>query len=141
MTAQNLNNLTLEQAQKLLTKFSCVETNHIESLAEKELLRQSLLLLTDYSDYQNFGICADVATAGFQALETYLKALGYEQEITPPNLSSVQGTVYIKFNTKKWSYYIEPYTGKYRGVLISCQSSEYETVNGTYGHLPLDLFS
>ncbi|MEK9512282.1 MULTISPECIES: DUF1824 family protein [Limnospira] len=41
----------------------------------------------------------------------------------------------------KLSYHISPYLEKYRGVLVSCQSSEENGVNGTYGHFPLDLFA
>ena len=38
------------------------------------------------------------------------------------------------------SYYLDDYIGKYRGVLVSCQSEDDKIV-GTYGHFPLDLFS
>ncbi|NES92001.1 DUF1824 family protein, partial [Okeania sp. SIO2B9] len=41
----------------------------------------------------------------------------------------------------KESYHLESYIGEYRGVLVSCQSAEDTGINGTYGHLPLDLFT
>ncbi len=37
------------------------------------------------------------------------------------------------------SYYLDQYTGEYRGVLVSCQSED-DLIAGTYGHFPLDLF-
>jgi hypothetical protein len=104
------------------------------------LIRQALLLLTSESDYQNLGICADSATQGLLALETYLQALGYKANLDHSDITSFAGSVYIKFNTQQESYYLDSYMGKYRGVLVSCQSSQNESINGTYGHLPLDLF-
>jgi hypothetical protein len=47
-----------------------------------------------------------------------------------------------KINTtkiQKDSFYIDAYTGSYRGVLVACQSDN-EELQGTYGHFPLDLF-
>ena len=140
MSTQNPTNLTVEEAQKLLGDFSCIDTKSVDSESEKALIRQALLLLGSKSDYQNLGICADSAAQGFLALEAYLKALGYKPTLDLADITSFVGAVYIKFNTQRESYYLDSYTGKYRGVLVSCQSSEYESINGTYGHLPLDLF-
>jgi len=140
MYTQNSNNLTVEEAQKILGNFSCMDTKSVDSESEKALIRQALLLITSESDYQNLGICADSAAQGFLALETYLHALGYAAKLDRSDITSFVGSVYIKFNTQRESYYLDSYTGKYRGVLVSCQSSEDESINGTYGHLPLDLF-
>lgn len=140
MNTPNQTNLTVEEAQKILESFSCLETKQINSESEKALLRQALLLITSKADYQNLGICADSASSGFLALETYLKALGYEINIEQADTNLLAGAVYIKYNTQKQSYYLETYTGEYRGVLVSCQSLENESINQTYGHLPLDLF-
>lgn len=140
MSTNNPTNLTVEEAQKILKDFSCMESKSVDSASEKALIRQALLLLTSFSEYHNLGICADSATEGFLALETYLKALGYEAPLDTADIPKVEGSVYLKFNTQRKSYYLDSYTGKYRGVLVSCQSSEYESINGTYGHLPLDLF-
>lgn len=140
MYTQNPNNLTIEEAQKILGNFSCMDTTSVESESEKALLRQALLLITSETDYQNLGICADSAAEGFLALETYLQALGYKTNLDRSDITSFVGSVYIKFNTQSESYYLDSYTGKYRGVLVSCQSSSDESINGTYGHLPLDLF-
>ncbi len=140
MYTQNSNNLTVEEAQKILGNFSCMDTKSVDSESEKALIRQALLLITSESDYQNLGICADSAAQGFLALETYLHALGYKTNLDRSDITSFVGSVYIKFNTHSESYYLDSYTGKYRGVLVSCQSSQDESINGTYGHLPLDLF-
>ena len=133
-----MNDLTVEEAQKILSRFSRVDIQPVLE-SEKALIRQAILLLTSKSDDQNLGICADSATQGFLALETYLQALGYEITLDQVDITSSAGPVYIKFNTQKETYYLDSYTGKYRGVLVSCQSSD-ELINGTYGHLPLDLF-
>jgi Domain of unknown function (DUF1824) len=140
MSIENPTNLTLEAAQKILKSFSCTLPKTIESAEEKENLRQALLLFTSLSDYQNFGICALSAREGMQALKTYLNALGYEFLDQNPDLNAIDGKVYIKYNSKKGSAYLDSYTGDYRGVLVSCQSAEHDLVNGIYGHLPLDLF-
>ncbi len=132
--------LTLDTAKQLLIAFSCTETKSVKSEGEKLLLRQAVELFTRGADYQNFGICADNARAGFLALVSYLKALNYEIPFEIGDIPTTEQAVYIKFNTRYTSYYLDDYTGKYRGVLISFQSSEYELINGTYGYLPLDLF-
>ena len=72
-------------------------------------------------------------------MSSYLKALGDEVTINY-NITSFEGAVYIKFNGQNQKYYLDSYTGTYRGVLVSCQSSMYDSINGTYGYLPLDLF-
>lgn len=135
-----MTHLSIKEAQKVLEAFSCTESQAINSELEKVLIREALLLLTNSSDSQNLGICADNAAQGFVALKTYLKALGYETPLEQANFTSFIGPVYIKFNTQRMSHYLDSYTGNYRGVLVSCQSLEDESVNGTYGHLPLDLF-
>jgi len=140
MYTHNSANFTVEAARKVLGAFSCIDSKTVESASEKSLLRQALLLVTSLSDYQNLGICADTPTEGFSALESYLKALGYAATINEADINSDVDPVYIKFNSQKQSYYLNPYTGKYRGVLVSCQSSQDESISGTYGHLPLDLF-
>ena len=138
MNTQNPTDLTAEVAQKVLKDFSL--DTLVESAAEKALVRQALLVIADLSDYQNLGVCADTAEQGFSALASYLEALGYKVTLDRA-LTSVAGAVYLKFNTKRESYYLDSYTGQYRGVLVSCQSSDYEEINGTYGHFPLDLFA
>ena len=141
MNTQNPPNLSVQEAQKILKAFSSIDTKSVDSESEKTLIRQALLLLISKSDYQNLGICADSVAQGFLALETYLKALGYKATLDRADITSFIGPVYIKFNTQKESYYLDSYIGKYRGVLVSCQSSQDESINGTYGHLPLDLFA
>jgi len=133
-------NFSVEEAQKILESYSCIESKAAHFEADKALIRQALLLIRSRSDYQNLGICAESAEQGFLALETYLKALGYDVPLEESPSAAVAGPVYIKFSTQRMSYYLDAYTGNYRGVLVSCQSIEDPSVNGTYGHLPLDLF-
>jgi Domain of unknown function (DUF1824) len=132
--------MDVAQAKKILGEFSCTETKTVDSAAEKEQLCQAVLLFGNLSDSQNLGICADNAAQGFSALETYLKALGYPIPDEQPDITSIIGPVYIKYNSMRGSLYLDAYKGQYRGVLVSCQSSEDESINGLYGHLPLDLF-
>ncbi|HLO49117.1 MAG TPA: DUF1824 family protein [Kamptonema sp.] len=139
MYNQNSSVLTVEDAQRIIQDFTCLDMKSVESDLEKSVLRRALLLLASLSDYQMLGVCAASTAEGFLALETYLKALGYNANLDYA-IASVTGPVYIKFNTLKGSYYVDGYNGTYRGVLVSCQSSEAGGVNGTYGHLPLDLF-
>ena len=138
---QNQNNLTVAAALKLLKLFSGTETKSVDSEAEKAQLRAALLTVVNLSDSQNLGICADNRTQAIDALASYLQALGYEMPGDPADIPSQENPVYLKFNSQKMSYYLDDYTGKYRGVLVSCQSSESDELNGTYGHLPLDLFA
>ncbi len=137
MPTQNSVPLTLQEAQQLLKPFNCVENKAINSDSEKVLIRQALLLLTEHSDYQIFGICADTTAQGLSALKSYATALGYNPSL---DLESIDGPVYIKFNPKSRNCYLDSYTGIYRGVLISYHSAYENGINEMYGHLPLDLF-
>ncbi|MEG3841182.1 DUF1824 family protein [Microcoleus sp. herbarium14] len=140
MSTQNPTTLTVEAAQQILKDFTCLDMQSVASPLEKQALRQAILLVASLSDYQMLGVCASSTGEGFSALETYLKALGYQAVLDPSAFSAFAGSVYIKFNTLKGSYYVDGYIGTYRGVLVSCQSSSEGGVTGTYGHLPLDLF-
>jgi hypothetical protein len=140
MNQQNPTNLTVEQAENILKEYSCTDIKLVESETEKALLRQALKLIADLADYVNFGICAETTEQGFMALQNYLSGLGYNVSLDTDKTTQITGSVYIKFNTNKQSFYLDSYTGNYRGVLVSCQSSAREDVSGTYGHLPLDLF-
>ena len=140
MSTQNPTNLTVEKAQQILKDFTCLDMQSVASPLEKQSLREAMLLVASLSDYQMLGVCSSSTAEGFLALETYLKALGYQPVFEPNTVSSFAGSVYIKFNTLKGSYYVDGYPGTYRGVLVSCQSSQEGGVSGTYGHLPIDLF-
>ncbi|MGA9377582.1 MAG: DUF1824 family protein [Phormidium sp.] len=140
MNEQNPANLTVEESQKILKEYSCIDIKLVESEAEKALLRQALKLIVDLADYVNLGICAETTEQGFQALQKYLKGLGYIVSLDTQKTTEISDSVYIKFNTNKQTYYLDSYTGNYRGVLVSCQSSAREDISGIYGHLPLDLF-
>ena len=137
MPTQNSTPLTVQEAQQLLKPFNCIENKSVNSESEKALLRQALLLLTEHSDYQILGICADTAAQGLSALKSYAEAFGYQP---PGNLEPIDGSVYIKFNPNTSLCYLDSYTGSHRGVLVSCQSAYEDGINEMYGHLPLDLF-
>ena len=140
MSALQPTDLNIDEALKILNLYSCAQVKNTEPSVEAEQLRQALLLVTNLSESENLGVCAENAQQGFTALKSYLKALGYQNSLEQDSLPNNQNPVYIKFNTAKRSYYLDEYIGKYRGVLISCQSEDDKIV-GTYGHFPLDLFS
>lgn len=139
MTTQQQTTLDVEKALKLLREYSCLQLQTVESQTDQEQLRQALLLITNLSEYETLGVCADHAEQGFTALSNYLKALGYNLPSDRNQLPKQEGAVYIKFNSQTMNYYVDSYTGSYRGVLISCQG-ENDCLLGTYGHFPLDLF-
>jgi hypothetical protein len=132
--------LTLETAQNLLEQFTRIEIQSQTLPKEIDEIRQALLLLVDHSDYQILGICADSLPEALTTLSTYLTKLGYNIDIDSNRINPIKGAVYLKFNGRNQSYYASAYLEKYRGVLISYQSSDEAGVNGTYGHFPLDLF-
>lgn len=136
MSTQNSTNLTVQSAETLLKSFNCLEPKSVIE-SGKAQIRQALLLLSEHSDYQIFGICADTTEQGLLALKTYASALGYEPNC---NFATVEGAIYLKFNPITKLCYLESYTGSHRGVLVSFQSSEVGDINEMYGHLPLDLF-
>ncbi|NES86831.1 MAG: DUF1824 family protein [Moorea sp. SIO2B7] len=142
MSIQSENNLTVTEALKILGQYSCIQIKTVDSEEDKKQLQQALLLITSLSEYENLGVCADNAIQGFGALQSYLKALGYEGEgcFDADLMPNSEEPVYIKFSTQKMSHFLDSYTGEYRGVLVSCQSEENDAIVGTYGHLPLDLF-
>jgi Domain of unknown function (DUF1824) len=125
-------------AHALLKQWDCLTPTAV-SEAERDAVRQALLLLTQHSDYQILGVCADSARQGIQALADYATALKLPlPEAWPEPLA---GAVYLKLNPKLGRCYIDTYTGEHRGVLISYQSAYDDGINEMYGHLPLDLFS
>lgn len=145
-----VNTLTVRAAKKILRDFCFPDGQFVQSQtnleakseAEKEVIRQALLLLVNLSDHQNIGICANSLREGLITLANYLKALSYSVPFNLADGDPVSGDrgVYIKFSTQRMTYYHEPYVGSERGVLVACQSFVDDEVNGTYGHLPLDLF-
>jgi len=135
-----MTDLDLTQARQLLDRFSCTETRAVSSAAERQQLQAALLAIARASDAENLGVCADTWAEGLTALREYLTALGY---VLPEALSQETppaGALYLKFNTAKQTYFIDGYSGEYRGVLVACQSED-EAIAGVYGHLPLDLFA
>ncbi len=139
MSASQRNNLTLDQALKILKSYDCVQVTNNQPLIELDQLRDSLVLITSLSSSINLGICADNSQQAFVTLASYLKALDYQTNLEKDKLAQSSEPVYLKFNTQKMSYYVDKYTQEYRGVLVSCQSED-DLIAGVYGHLPLDLF-
>ena len=137
MSTPNPQNLTGEEAKKLLNKFNCLDIAPVLKPSEKSVIRSALILIAKLADYQILGICADTAEEGILAMKTYSLALGYEP---PDNLLTPVGPVYIKLNGKNGLCYLDSYAGHHRGVLVSCQSYDEDGINEMYGHLPLDLF-
>ncbi|MEA5418443.1 DUF1824 family protein [Spirulina sp. CCNP1310] len=131
---------SLTAARQLLNQYSCVEQKQITSDDERQALQNAILQIVEASEGENFGICADHAQQGYQALASYLAACGYPVNFDWQAMASDSTPVYIKFIGSSQKHYAEPYEGEYRGVLVSCQSED-DLVNGTYGHLPLDLFN
>jgi Domain of unknown function (DUF1824) len=134
MLKSNLSTLTPEEAHRILKQFDNSKQN-VE--IEYDRLSQALLIAVDQSNYQILGICAETFAQGYRALQDYTQALGYA--LNQP-LHPIDGSVYIKFNPKLGSCYVDSYTGEYRGVLVSCQSDDASGMNEMYGHLPLNLF-
>jgi hypothetical protein len=132
---------TIEAAQKLLNQYICTDATTTALELDKSGVRQAILLLVGLSDYCNVGICADNSSQGFAALQEYLVAFDYEVPFELDAVPEKDEPVYIKFNAHNSTYYLDRYTGAYRGVLVSCLADQHEQINGTYGHLPLDLFS
>lgn len=130
----------LTEALELLQSYSCKSPKLITSDSEKAKVQAALLLVTRLTDHQNLGICAADVPTGLTTLANYTHALGYKFQPKAEDQTTEISPVYIKFNAQKQSYYLDAYPGDYRGVLVSCQSSEYESLNATFGHFPLDLF-
>lgn len=138
MSSQASTDLTSQKAQELLRQFICLDREPSSPDLEYALVREALLLAVDRSDFQIFGICADNASQGQQALHSYLTALNRDER--PAVVATTDDAVYIKYNPKTGLCRAEPYTGNHRGVLISCQSAYDDDINETFGHLPIDLF-
>ncbi len=128
---------TLTEAQTLLRQFTCLEGHAKLSPTEQLQVRQALQLICQRSQYQILGICADTLEQGQRTLQAYATALGYTVN---PQLAPIAEPIYIKFNPRSGLCYADTYVGSHRGVLVSCQSTNDEGINETFGHLPLDLF-
>jgi hypothetical protein len=140
MSSSQPTPLSIEAAQQTLEAFTCAEIQSINQIKNPDQIGAALKVLVQNSEYQMLGICADSLQAAWNALEQYLQKLGYNITLDRNAVESIEGSVYLKFNGRSQSYYASPYTEKYRGVLVSCQSTDDTGVNGTYGHFPLDLF-
>ncbi len=131
----------LNQALNILKQYSGVEPKYPDSNQEKQQLSQGVKLIADQADSINIGICASNLQEGFDTLNTYLKGLDYPVSFEMSATQSKTNPVYIKFNGEKMFHTVSQYSGEYRGVLITIFAYTNEEIMGTYGHLPLDLFS
>ncbi|MGA1623609.1 MAG: DUF1824 family protein [Synechocystis sp.] len=122
----------------LLKAYSRIELRIPQNEGERTELRQAIAWICDQSEAENLGICADNQDLAILALSQYLNALGYGDATTTQE-TVVDGPVYVKCNTQSLRFYVDSYDGDYRGVLIACQTED-ETLSGTYGYFPLDLF-
>ena len=130
---------SLSEAVKLLNRYSCGKISN-DSPEDLQQLKDAIALVLPESSWENLGICADNFNQGWQALQSYLKALGYSRATMIDVPADPDEPVYIKFNTQKMSYYTDTYRGSERGVLIATQGDE-EAVLGTFGYFSLDLFT
>ncbi len=140
MSESPSNSLTIEESVKFLKRYGCNPKPQANFAEDYLFLRQTLLLIVKESEWENLGVCADNPQQGLAAVKSYLSALGYQDSYAaniPEHLATQP--VYIKFNTQKMSFYIDAYSGEYRGVLVAIQSED-DRVVGTYGYFPLDLF-
>jgi len=132
--------MQLTEARQLLDRYSGTDQKAVTSQQEKEQLQTAIKQMTQESEWENLGVCADNTQQAITALKEYLTAFGYEIEaMNFEQVSSINTPVYIKFSTKHKGFYQDNYTGDYRGVLVSCQAED-DLIAGVYGHLPLDLF-
>ena len=116
--------LNLTQAQQLLSTFNHPQTKPDPNSLDYTQIRSAVQLLTQHSDYQIFGICAPDYDCAIQALNHYVMAIVSLTYPFPSNPDRVEGPVYLKFNPNNCVYYINPYEGNERGVLISYQSTD-----------------
>jgi hypothetical protein len=91
MSSQKATDLTVDKALKILKKYSCSENKTVNSEAEKEQLRQALLLIISLSEWENIGICASNEREGFTALKSYLQAFGYDNDFKIEEEVNIQG--------------------------------------------------
>ena len=125
----------LETEQTLLKRVGLIE----DAIADRPAVRQALYAIRPHCDYQIFGICAENPQEAIATLNRYTDVLGYPRapELPSPELDALEGPVYLKYNPKTDLYYLNPYEGKERGVIISCQSVYDDGIRDTYGHFPL----
>jgi hypothetical protein len=124
----------------LLKDYSRLEIRIPQNEREREDLRQAIVWICGQSEAENFGICADDQASAENALGQYLRALDYGEAIAMESGKTIEGPVYLKCQSQSLRFYLDSYDGDYRGVLISCQTEE-DTLTGTYGYFPLDLFA
>jgi hypothetical protein len=89
----------IQEAVGILKEYSCTQIKTVNSPTEKEQLTKAILLVSELSEYQNLGICADNLESGLDSLKNYLQVLGYQLPL-PAIEQKTTGPVYIKFNSE-----------------------------------------
>ena len=134
--------LSFGEAQKVLAGFNGSDVIPPLSPEQRDLIRRSLQVLAQETDFCIFGICADTLDSALLSLNQYTEALGYILPGGPDRRGTVEGQngVYVKCNIQSGLFYASPYDNDYRGVLLSYQSPEHPDLLPLYGHFALDLF-
>ncbi len=130
--------MILMNSLALLKDYSRLEIRIPQDQSERAELRQAIAWICEQSESENLGICAADQALAELALAQYLAGLGYGYAIATQE-TAIEGPVYLKCNTQSLRFYVDSYEGDYRGVLIACQTED-ESLAGTYGYFPLDLF-
>ena len=133
--------LSFGEAQKVLAGFNGSDIIPPLSPEQRDLIRRSLQVLSQETDYCIFGICADSLDIAIKSLNQYANALGYILPDNPDFRGTLEGSgVYVKCNIQSGLFYASPYDNNYRGVLLSYQSPDHPDLLPLYGHFALDLF-
>jgi Domain of unknown function (DUF1824) len=131
--------MTIQAAERVLLELKDLDVH--ANTEQRDRIQYALATLMPSSDYQIFGVCAADRAEGIQALESYAEYFGYLlMPGTTESLAKIEGAVYLKYNPRNRSCYVEGYTGSYRGVLVSFHSDFEDGYKGTHGHFPLNLF-
>jgi hypothetical protein len=131
--------MTIQAAERVLLELKDLDVN--ANIEQRDRIQYALATLMPSSDYQIFGVCAASQAEGVLALESYAEYFGYLLiPGTTESLPQTEGSVYLKYNPRTRSCYIEGYTGTHRGVLVSFHSDVEDGYKGTHGHFPLNLF-
>lgn len=127
----------LRSRRKALAPFSLLRTPPDLPDAEQATIRQTLKVFDQVADYETLGVCADDLASAKSAMEAYLRAFGITVNLDIPERT---GSVYLKFNALNGQWYLDDYSGRSRGMLVTFHASDVEEISGTYGPFPLGLF-
>ncbi|MEM6592808.1 MAG: DUF1824 family protein [Cyanobacteria bacterium P01_C01_bin.73] len=127
----------LRSQRRMLLPYSRFDCPPTLDASTRSSICQVLQTFDQLADYETLGVCAEDLDSARVSLEAYLRAFGITVSLKIPERS---GSVYLKFNTLNGQWYLDSYTGRSRGVLVTFHASDAEEIGGTYGPFPLDLF-